>query len=180
MDEDIVDYSQKISLKNDEKPNIEQDNLTESAIPMGSVTNNSHVGSFENILDQMAEKPSEKKESENSFEKKRQIPKNKKSEEKEESKEEEESEENEVENEEEEEEEEEEQESISKINICARWHYHGLDRKWVCHHNSKFINLCYRRNRGYLEWKRSGYRLHQQCNYFIKVYLYWRNCWPCI
>ena len=87
MDEDIVDYSQKIS----EKYSIEQDNLTQSAIPMSSGTNNSHVGEFEDILGQMKEKSKEK--SENSFKKKRQTPKNKTSEEKEEENEEEESEE---------------------------------------------------------------------------------------
>ena len=133
MDEDIADFSQKISLKNSEKPSMEQDNLTQSAIPMSSGTNNSHVGEFEDILGQMKEKPKEnnksktnsKSKSDNSFKKKRQIPKNKTSsemnEEKEEDEnEEEESEENEIENDNEEEEEEEEQEqeeSNSRINI---------------------------------------------------------------
>ena len=126
MDEDIADYSQKISFKNSEKPSIEQDNLTQSAIPMSSGTNNSHVGEFEDILGQMKEKPKDKSKSDNSFKKKRQIPKNKTSEEineekEEDENEEEESEENEIENDNEEEEEEEEQdqedESNSRINI---------------------------------------------------------------
>ena len=87
MDEDIIDYSQKMSFKTLENQSIEQDNLTESAIPMSVGTNNSHVGSFENILDQMNQKPKEKSENENSFKKKRQTPKNKTTEEeKEESK----------------------------------------------------------------------------------------------
>ena len=75
MDEDLVDYSLKISeLKNSEKPSIEQDNLTQSAIPMSSGTNNSHVGSFEDILGQIKEaekeKEKSKEKSENSFKKK--------------------------------------------------------------------------------------------------------------
>ena len=117
MDEDIVDYSQKIS----EKHSIEQDNLTQSAIPMSSGTNNSHVGEFEDILGQMKEKS--KEQSDNSFKKKRQTPKNKTSEEKEEENEEEESEEKEIENdneeneENEEEEEEEEQDIQNKADI---------------------------------------------------------------
>ena len=64
MDEDLVDYSLKISeLKNSEKPSIEQDNLTQSAIPMSSGTNNSHVGSFEDILGQIKEAEKEKEKS---------------------------------------------------------------------------------------------------------------------
>ena len=48
---------------------------------MSSGTNNSHVGEFEDILGQMKEKPKDKSQSDNSFKKKRQIPKNKTSEE---------------------------------------------------------------------------------------------------
>ena len=135
MDEDIIDYSQKMSFKTLENQSIEQDNLTESAIPMSVGTNNSHVGSFENILDQMNQKPKEKNENENSFKKKRQTPKNKTTEEeKEESKEEEEESE---EIEEEEEEEEEEQESVSKININKEIEKNEKERQKQMQKNSK-------------------------------------------
>ena len=133
MDEDIIDYSQKMSFKTLENQSIEQDNLTESAIPMSVGTNNSHVGSFENILDQMNQKPKEKSENENSFKKKRQTPKNKTTEEKEESKEEEE----ESEEIEEEEEEEEEQESVSKININKEIEKNEKERQKQIQKNSK-------------------------------------------
>jgi len=137
MDEDIVDYSQKIS----EKHSMEQDNLTQSAIPMSSGTNNSHVGEFEDILGQMKEKSKEK--SDNSFKNKRQTPKNKISEEKEEENEEEESEEKEIENdneeneENEEEEEEEEQENQSKINIDKEKEKNEKERQKQLNKNSK-------------------------------------------
>ena len=79
MDEFMAESIEKMN----EKSNIEPDNLTESAIQMNSVTNNSHIGSFENILEQMKEeKP--KENSDNSFKKKRQTPKNQNNEEKEE------------------------------------------------------------------------------------------------
>ena len=135
MDEDLIEFSQKLSPKDSEKQIIEQDNLTQSAIPMSSGTNNSHVGSFENILDQMKEKP--KESSENSFKKKRQIPKNKTSEENEEEKEEEEESEEKEEEIEEEEELEEEEESDSKINIDKEKEKNEKERQKQINKNAK-------------------------------------------
>ena len=127
--------------KMNEKSNIEPDNLTESAIQMNSVTNNSHIGSFENILEQMKEeKP--KENSDNSFKKKRQTPKNQNNEEKEEDNEEEESEENEQEIIEEEEEEE-EQESSSRININKEIEKNEKERQKQIQKNSAF---CFKLN----------------------------------
>ena len=120
--------------KLNEKSNIVPDNINESAIPMSSVSNNSHIGSFENILEQMKEKP--KENTDNSFKKKRQTPKNQNNEEKEEENEEEESDENEQENLEEEEEEE-EQESSSRINIDKEKEKNEKERQKQLQKNSK-------------------------------------------
>ena len=120
--------------KLNEKSNIVPDNINESAIPMSSVSNNSHIGSFENILEQMKEKP--KENTDNSFKKKRQTPKNQNNEEKEEENEEEESDENDQENIEEEEEEE-EQESSSRINIDKEKEKNEKERQKQLQKNSK-------------------------------------------
>ena len=151
MDEDIVDYSQKILEKNSDKIEI-PDNLTQSAIPPVSTgTNNSHVGSFEDILGTMKGEENEKandekvkKENSNSFKKKRQQPKNKTnkaSEENEEENEEEESEDKEINYESNEEEEEEgeveDEDEESKININKEMEKNEKERQKQIQKNNK-------------------------------------------
>ena len=151
MDEDIVDYSQKILEKNSDKIEI-PDNLTQSAIPPVSTgTNNSHVGSFEDILGTMKGGENEKandekvkKENSNSFKKKRQQPKNKTnkaSEENEEENEEEESEDKEINYESNEEEEEEgeveDEDEESKININKEMEKNEKERQKQIQKNNK-------------------------------------------